>query len=90
MAASVRVQSGTTWNTLLLTDLVHRAGADGQFFISSAAVGPLGTAVVLSSYGVDRVRHSYLVTTPDGVEASVVDLSTLMGDGYPGDVRVTR
>jgi hypothetical protein len=29
------------------------------------------------------------VTTTDGNDVSVIDLQNLIGDGYPGDVRVT-
>jgi len=91
-SASVRVQQrGGAWDEIRLTDLLHQAGVTGDYSPSSAAVGPLAVAVVMSEYGVDGGAHHYLVTTTDGIEASVTDLSPFVGDGdgYPGDVRVS-
>ena len=88
--ATVKVQQGNgVWNELRVTDLVRQSGVEGEMYASSAGVGPLGAAVVVSQYGGDEKTHSYLVTTTDGIEASVIDLAPLVGDGYAGDVRVT-
>ena len=88
--ATVKVQQDNgTWGELRVTDLVHRAGFEGEFYLSGAAVGPLGAAIVMSQFGGDEKEHSYLVTTTDGIEASVIDLAPLVGDGHAGDVRVT-
>ena len=88
--ATVKVQqSNGIWNELRVTDLMRRYGVEGEMYASSAGVGPLGAAVVVSQYGGDEKTHSYLVTTTDGIEASVIDLAPLVGDGHAGDVRVT-
>jgi hypothetical protein len=88
--ATIKVQQGVgKWSELRVTDIVRHAGLDGEFYTSGAAVGPLGAAIVVSQYGGDEKEHSYLVTTTDGNEASVVDLAPLIGDGHAGDVRVT-
>ncbi|MEO8693934.1 MAG: hypothetical protein ABI658_10490 [Acidimicrobiales bacterium] len=88
--ATIKVQQGDgKWSELGVTDLVRRAGIEGDFSTSGAAVGPLGVALVVTQYGSDEKEHSYLVTTTDGIEASVVDLAPLVGEGHAGDVRVT-
>jgi hypothetical protein len=88
--ATIKVQQGEgRWSELRVSDLLSRAGLEGEFYASNAAVGPLGAALVVSQYGGDEKEHSYLVTTTDGIEASVVDLAPLVGDGHAGDVRVT-
>jgi hypothetical protein len=88
--ATVKVQQGEgRWSELRVTDVMGRAGFDGEFYASGAAVGPLGAAIVVSQYGGDEKEHSYLVTTSDGIEASVVDLAPFVGDRHAGDVRVT-
>jgi len=88
--ATVKMQQGDgKWSELGITDVVRRAGIEGDFYTSGAAVGPLGVAVVVTNYGSDEKEHSYLVTSADGIEASVVDLAPLVGEGRAGDVRVT-
>jgi hypothetical protein len=47
-AGTIRMQQpGGTWTEIGLTDLLHRAGAAGDYYLSSAGVGPLGVAAVL-------------------------------------------
>jgi hypothetical protein len=83
-------QSDGTWSEFGVTDLVRRAGVEEEFYPSgTAAVGPLGVAVLVTSQRGEEPPRSYLVTTADGIEASVIDLAPLVADGYPADVRVT-
>ncbi len=82
-------QGDGKWSELGVTELVRRAGIEGEFYTSGAAVGPLGVAIVVAQYGSDEREHSYLVTTTDGIEASLIDLGPLVGQGHAGDVRVT-
>ena len=88
--ATIKVQQGGgRWSEISVTDLLRQAGIDGQFYPSSAAVGPLGAALVVTQHSADERQHSFLVTTTDGIEASVTDLAPLVGDGAAGDVRVS-
>ena len=83
-------QTDGSWSEFGVTDLLHRAGLDGEFYPAGApAVGPLGVAVVVSEQRGDDTQRSYLVTTSDGIEASVIELAPLLDGGYPGDVQVT-
>lgn len=82
-------QPDGTWSDFEVNDLLRRAGLEGEFYPSSAAaVGPLGVALVVSEQRSDDTQRSYLVTTADGIEASIIDLNPLLEGGYPGDVRV--
>jgi hypothetical protein len=83
-------QPDGSWSEFGAVDLLHRAGIDGDFYQSgTAAVGPLGAAVVMTRAQDDRSAESYLVTSADGIEASVIPLAPLVAEGYPSDVRVT-
>jgi hypothetical protein len=81
-------QADGSWSEFGVVDLLRQAGVEGEVYSSTAAVGPLGVAVVVTRQLGDTAQ-SYLVTTADGIEASVIALAPLAADSYANDVRVT-
>ena len=83
-------QPDGTWSEFGVNDLLHRAGLEGEFYPSATtAVGPLGVAIVVTENRSDETQRSYLVTSADGIEASVTELAPYLDGGYPSDVKVT-
>jgi hypothetical protein len=93
--ALLRVQQADgSWSTLDLgaavTDLGQPVGP--YLSVSSADIGPLGVAAVISTYdGVSDSNQQFAVYSPDGRSISIQPLANLPGapQGYPGAVRVS-